>query len=95
MITQVYDDLKELEAVYKKLTCSIQQTFNMLNSESVGLKPVIHAKWERHYTRPNVYADLFWHCSNCNFKTMSANADKYYKYCPNCGARMDKEQNNG
>lgn len=52
---------------------------------------VIHAKWERHYTRPNVYADSFWHCSNCNFKTMSVNADKYYKYCPNCGAKMDKE----
>lgn len=86
MTEEVYKDLQELEAVYKKLTCSIQQAFN-----STELKPVIHAKWERHYTRPNVYADSFWHCSNCNFKTMSVNADKYYKYCPNCGARMDKE----
>lgn len=90
MTKQVYEDLNSIEEAYKKLTCSIQQAFNSIELKS-ELKPVIHAKWVRHYTRPNVYKDLFWHCSNCNFKTASVNADKYYKYCPNCGALMDKE----
>jgi len=43
-----------------------------------------HGKWERHYSRPGVYADLFWHCSNCGYKCREDNANIYYKYCPNC-----------
>lgn len=47
-------------------------------------------KWERHYSRPNVYADLCWHCSNCGYKTPDNWANKW-KFCPNCGARMVQE----
>lgn len=45
-------------------------------------------KWERHYSRPNVYADLCWHCSCCGYKTPDGWAYKL-EYCPNCGAKMD------
>lgn len=81
-------NLKQGKSVpYRKATfIKVNELLNELEQKSV-----IHAKWERYYTRPHVYADLFWHCSNCNFKTASVNADKYYKYCPSCGARMDKE----
>ena len=44
-------------------------------------------KWERHYSRPNVYADLFWHCSACGYKSADNWANKY-SYCPGCGAEM-------
>ena len=47
-------------------------------------------KWVRHYSRPNVYADLCWHCSNCGYKTPDNWANKW-KFCPNCGARMVQE----
>jgi rubrerythrin len=47
-------------------------------------------KWERHYSRPNVYADLCWHCSNCGYSTPDNWANKW-KFCPNCGARMVQE----
>ena len=48
-------------------------------------------KWENHYTRPNVFADLYFHCSNCGGKTDVPQADIYFKYCPYCGARMEGE----
>ena len=46
-------------------------------------------KWERHYSRPNVYADLFWHCSECGYKNDENYAPVYHHFCPNCGARME------
>lgn len=31
-----------------------------------------------------------WHCSECNFIVSSELiSDRLYKYCPNCGARME------
>ena len=52
-----------------------------------------HGKWERHYSRPGVYADLFWHCSKCGYKCSNDNANIYYKYCPYCGS-YNKEVTN-
>ena len=46
-----------------------------------------NGKWIRHYSRPNVYADLCWHCSCCGYKTPDTWANKW-NYCPNCGADM-------
>lgn len=45
-------------------------------------------KWERHYSRPNVYADLCWHCSACGYHHADNWTNKF-KYCPNCGAKME------
>lgn len=53
--------------------------------------PVRHGRWERHFSRPCVYADLFWHCSVCGYKNAESFADAYHHYCPNCGAKMDGE----
>ena len=46
-------------------------------------------KWERHYSRPNVYADLFWWCSCCEEPTRYNDAGIFYQYCPHCGAKLD------
>ena len=45
-------------------------------------------KWERHYSRPNVLADLFWHCSECGYKDSENYAPVYHHFCTNCGADM-------
>lgn len=45
--------------------------------------------WERHYSRPNVYADLYWHCSECSFKSTDYYAN-HYRFCPYCGCQMDE-----
>lgn len=48
-------------------------------------------RWERHYSRPNVYADLWWHCSVCGYKNADQYANRYHHYCPHCGAKMEVE----
>ena len=47
-------------------------------------------KWERHWSRPGVYADLYWHCTACGGKTDMQWAHIYFKYCPYCGATMER-----
>lgn len=44
--------------------------------------PVLHAEWL--YDRPG-----HWFCSNCHLT--EGWASKWMKYCPQCGAKMDKE----
>ena len=47
-------------------------------------------RWERHYSRPNVYADLCWHCSECGYRSSDNWAYKF-NFCPHCGAKMEGE----
>ena len=51
-------------------------------------------RWERHYSRPGVYADLYWHCSKCGYKTDYQSANVNYHYCPHCGRKMEREVSN-
>lgn len=59
------------------------------NDELRKARPVARGKWVRHYTRPNVYEDLYWHCTVCGYKNNDNYANVYHKFCPNCGARME------
>lgn len=59
---------------------------------AADVAPVRHGRWERHFSRPCVYADLLWHCSVCGYKNAESFADAYHHYCPNCGAKMEKEE---
>jgi len=78
--------------------CEIPEGFNQdhLDRATFAIKqlPPIQpkrGKWERHYSRPNVYADLFWHCSECGYKDIENYAPVYHHFCTNCGAKMDGE----
>ena len=44
-----------------------------------------HGRWEE----SRCLDDCFWVCSCCKFPSQAIAAPKLYKYCPNCGARMD------
>ena len=46
-------------------------------------------KWERQYSRPGVYANLFWWRSVCGEPTRYNDAGIFYKYCPRCGAKLE------
>ena len=48
-------------------------------------------RWERHYSRPGVYEDLYWNCSKCGYKTDYQYANVNHRYCPNCGRKMERE----
>ena len=46
-------------------------------------------KWERQYSRPGVFANLFWWCSVCGQPTRYNDAGIFYQYCPHCGAKLE------
>lgn len=64
------------------------------------VEPVKHAYWKSfvgsayhgldEYDEPIFRKVLVHHCSRCNRKTVIKE-----KYCPNCGAKMDLEEENG
>lgn len=57
---------------------------------TVDAVPVVHGKW----IDEGQYADNFphhaWRCSKCGEHVIEIDTP-WYKYCPNCGARMDAE----
>lgn len=53
---------------------------------TVDAQPVIHAKWEQ--VKYPDYMICYFKCSKCG-KTGAA---VRFKYCPNCGAKMDGEK---
>lgn len=58
------------------------------DAPTVHPEPPKRGKWVRHYIRPNVFKDLYWHCSECGYLETYSYADRYYKFCPRCGAYM-------
>lgn len=57
------------------------------HAPTVDAVPVRHGKW----LPENRTMDAFWVCSCCGFPSEAHGAFKIYKFCPNCGARMDEE----
>lgn len=41
---------------------------------------------------PDKTMHVYWVCSCCGFPSEASGAFKIYKYCPNCGAKMDGEE---
>ena len=56
---------------------------------TIEAEPVKHGRWVEHIC----FDDGFWVCSNCRFVSQATAAPKLYRYCPNCGARMDGDEN--
>ena len=50
-----------------------------------SVDPINHGHWEESLCLD----DCFWVCSYCKFPSQAIAAPKLYKFCPNCGARMD------
>lgn len=61
------------------------------NRPRIDAMPVVYAEWEIRTTE-TVKGDVTYivhkyFCSECGKQ-----AEHFYNYCPNCGARMDKEK---
>ena len=55
---------------------------------TVDAKEVVHGWWERYIDEDE---DVHYYtCSACNYMVIPQ-----YKYCPNCGAKMDGGNENG
>ena len=82
-----------VEYVFKWLS----EEFEIIETEpSADVAPVVHGKWKpvRYTTYCSCgksYETYHYLCTACNHV---AYAQPYgLKYCPNCGAKMDKEEN--
>lgn len=64
---------------------------NVMALPTVDAVPVRHGRWIRVYSRPGVFKYLGWTCDQCGQRTGNEYAPQWYKFCPNCGARMDGE----
>ena len=55
----------------------------LLKIPAVDAAPVVHGRWTGNYRS---------HCSVCDWFDVNAFIGNYTKFCPNCGAKMDKEE---
>lgn len=53
------------------------------DAPAVDAAPVVHGRWTGNYHS---------HCSVCDCFDTNAYIGRYTNFCPNCGARMDKEE---
>ena len=52
------------------------------------VEPIRHGEWE--YKLPTATLNGAWKCTACKCYFWEHTANEF-KYCPNCGAKMDKE----
>lgn len=58
----------------------------------IEAEPIMHAHWIRE-SEDTAYENV-WTCSNCGEELIQHRKPKY-RFCPNCGAKMDEEAENG
>lgn len=61
----------------------------VINAPTADVQEVRHGKWEQCFEdwRKQIEGDK---CSFCGFEHYGTSI-RHYPYCPNCGAKMDKE----
>ena len=54
---------------------------------TVDAVPVVHGEWIIRVDDGDLFSHL--HCTNCDFYWSNERHAKIFKYCPNCGAKMN------
>ena len=72
--------------------CCVGDTLDYIESDAAAdVAPVVHGRWE--YT-PQTFNTLgLIRCPFCKWWSFDKSIDGIYKYCPNCGAKMDGGDN--
>lgn len=55
-------------------------------------QPVVHGYWIRFKEHDSCYIHM--RCSACSAYWSDPSHSDYFRYCPNCGAKMDEEEHN-
>lgn len=66
----------------------ISDVSNLITNQPT-IEPVKRGEW----LESECFDYCFWVCSNCRFPSEALAAPRLYKYCPQCGAKMDGEAN--
>ena len=62
--------------------------FMLVINEIPTIDPVRHGHW----VAIDDYPHEEWECDKCGFVYYEDNDEPTFKYCPNCGAKMDEER---
>ena len=60
---------------------------------AADVAPVVHGEWTFETATVNTLSRT--KCNICGWWTLDPSVDGVYKYCPNCGAKMDGGGGNG
>ena len=85
-------DADKLKAMFEKFYCDREDVVEMLLSDvdfQPTVDPVKHGHWSQ-YAEPHEDGKGLYICSVCN--EMYVMYDDEYKFCPSCGAKMDKKE---
>lgn len=84
-----------LDKKYKDNSSNINyaDVIQIINSQPpADVQEVRHARWECEYKDENYDIGwTFYTCSNCGNITCATDDVDLYKFCPDCGAKMDEE----
>lgn len=85
-----FTDLPDIPRYYyEKVVGKMAHEINMLK-EQLESADAVQGEWI--HDGQNFKGGLDWcHCSECGYKT-STNGLSVYRYCPNCGARMEANE---
>lgn len=76
-----------LEALSKSgVTCNMRAHKIVASIQAADVAPVVHGKWEHTHTSESYFNEC-WRCSACGFDDTEGFG---FKFCPNCGAKMDQ-----
>lgn len=68
----------------------------LMKAPTVDVQEVKHGEWKSFYSEDTLYGSYY--CSACGHGQdigMVVSLTTEFKYCPNCGAKMDGGNNNG
>lgn len=60
---------------------------DILKLPATDVAPVVHGRWTFETSAVNTLSRT--KCNICGWWTLDPSVDGVYKYCPNCGAKMD------
>lgn len=69
------------------------EVYTILNAPTVDAVPVVYSEWIPKEKADTPYG-LEMECANCGFSVI-VNDALYFKFCPNCGAKMDGKDGDG
>ena len=82
------------ELLKDKVSNAYVSRFEIENAPTIDAEPVVHAHWIRKRSTP-FSGDNDWECSNCGNGCRLDIGYRPKKYCGDCGAKMDEENNKG